>query len=321
MWWLALTAAVAGYGDPNDGYPSHAERELHVWTNAVRVEPTAFEDDYRDGGCSLEDFTRTEREPQRPLAWSSALNAAARGHTEDMRDNNFLSHSSSDGTSMGVRVSRFYGDYAIGENVAMGDYPSMFEVVGSGWMCSSGHRANIMASDWEEFGGGALGGYFTQNFGARGAPTHVMNMGVHLPEEPVAGDVTFLVDVTADTKVEQAFVVVNGASHPMDVIFGSKRSGLRVARVPFEEGCAVYWFETEVEGEAHRFPEDGAYAYGDCTFDDKKAGWLSAASLRKPGSPVAGSDVLDDEARGCQQSPGSAWWASWLLLLAVRRRR
>ena len=54
---LLLLAAVAGYGDPVDGFPSAEERALVLWTNAARVAPEAFTNDYREGGCSLRDFS------------------------------------------------------------------------------------------------------------------------------------------------------------------------------------------------------------------------------------------------------------------------
>jgi len=45
MVWLIVASglALAGYGDPVDSYPHPWERSLHVWTNAVRVDPEAFE--------------------------------------------------------------------------------------------------------------------------------------------------------------------------------------------------------------------------------------------------------------------------------------
>jgi hypothetical protein len=40
---FASLAAMAGYGDVDaEGYPSWAERDLHLWTNASRVDPEAF---------------------------------------------------------------------------------------------------------------------------------------------------------------------------------------------------------------------------------------------------------------------------------------
>jgi hypothetical protein len=47
---LGAAPARAGYGDVgDDGLPSAAERELHLWTNAARVDPAAFKADYNAG--------------------------------------------------------------------------------------------------------------------------------------------------------------------------------------------------------------------------------------------------------------------------------
>lgn len=98
---LLLAAALpasAGYGDVNaEGKPSWAERDVHIWTNAVRVDPEAFSSDYGAGGCSFERFLAGEQTPKPPLGYDPNLNDAARYHSTDMRDNNHFDHSSSDG--------------------------------------------------------------------------------------------------------------------------------------------------------------------------------------------------------------------------------
>jgi uncharacterized protein YkwD len=65
-----------------------------------------------------------------------------------------------------------YSDWtALGENIAAG-YPTPDAVV-AGWMASPGHRANILSTDFAEIGvgvvsgEGALGTYWTEEFGAR----------------------------------------------------------------------------------------------------------------------------------------------------------
>ncbi len=51
MIWMWSVVAMAGYGDPVSGLPSPEARAMHVWTNAVRVDPEAFQTDYLAGGC------------------------------------------------------------------------------------------------------------------------------------------------------------------------------------------------------------------------------------------------------------------------------
>ena len=91
-------------------------------------------------------------------------------------------------------MERFYESGFVGENIAWG-YPSPWSAQVEGWMCSSGHRANLMSPDYEELGTGVTGVYYTQDFGSRGADlsAHPIRMGAHTPFE-VLTQVTFLAD-------------------------------------------------------------------------------------------------------------------------------
>lgn len=97
------------------------------------------------------------------LRWHEAAAGVARGHSQDMLENNFFAH---DSPARGTLVERFkragISYRAVGENLAYGygDAPSAHE----GWMNSAGHRANILEEDWTHLGVGVAGQYFTQNF-------------------------------------------------------------------------------------------------------------------------------------------------------------
>lgn len=323
MWWM-LAAAWAGYGDASDGLPSPDERELHMWTDAARVAPKDFEQEYQRGGCRLSQFKAGERQPQRPLAWSLTLNDAARFHSNDMRRHNMVSHDSSDGTSADRRIARYYSGFTYGENVAAG-YGSPRTTVMEGWMCSSGHRSNIMLADWEEIGVGVAGSFMTQDFGARGIAIPVITMGSHRPEEPTNGSVTLAADVGG--AVDAVWAVVDGELHPLAVSWGSESQGIWEAVVSVAPGCHQYWFEAETAEGIERFPEDGAYGFGDCAFDDADARWVSREALQAPGGPLDGiedgtvsdGDVPAGEQRGCVQAPVGGLIPA-LLALASRRR-
>ena len=99
-----------------------------------------------------------------PLIWDNQLAAAARAHTLDMARGGFLSHSGSDGSNLGDRVTRHGFDWSrIGENVAAGQR-SPQQVIQS-WMNSPGHRQNILSPNFTHFGAGFLDNYWTQVFG------------------------------------------------------------------------------------------------------------------------------------------------------------
>lgn len=110
-----------------------------------------------------------------PLSANDKLVTAARGHSDDMAQNDFFSHTGSDGSSAGDRISREgYSWSRWGENIAAG-YTSPASVM-NGWMNSSGHRANILNCAYTEIGIGYIylandtgstnyRHYWTQDFG------------------------------------------------------------------------------------------------------------------------------------------------------------
>jgi len=87
----------------------------------------------------------------KPLTWDTMLKRAANGHSRDMAKNNFFSHTGSDGSSMGERISEAgYHWSAAGENIAAG-YSTVASVM-DGWIKSPGHCANIMSSRYKDIG-------------------------------------------------------------------------------------------------------------------------------------------------------------------------
>jgi uncharacterized protein YkwD len=86
-----------------------------------------------------------------PLAWNSLLLQAASGHSSDMAQNNYFSHTSLDGRTMVQRVvATGYTYTALGENIAAGQ--ATVESVITGWTNSPGHCANLMNSAFRDIG-------------------------------------------------------------------------------------------------------------------------------------------------------------------------
>ncbi|MER7925712.1 CAP domain-containing protein [Streptomyces sp. NPDC096057] len=106
----------------------------------------------------------------RALAVDPLLAAAAQAHSTDMVARAFYSHTSPDGSQPWDRAAAAGSRRrTIGENIACGQR-SPAEVV-EGWMNSPGHRANILKPDFTHIGiglagGGQMGTYWTQLFGA-----------------------------------------------------------------------------------------------------------------------------------------------------------
>ncbi|MFN3248584.1 CAP domain-containing protein [Roseibium album] len=123
-----------------------------------------------------------------PVASASQLNAAAQKHSEWMADGRRLDHTGSGGSSPWDRMkAEGWTEYPMGENIAYnpfnqsrpapGEYvpQKIIEDMHTGWMNSSGHRANILNAGYTMLGvGDAIGGhpsspdhstsYATQNF-------------------------------------------------------------------------------------------------------------------------------------------------------------
>ena len=103
-----------------------------------------------------------------PLAHDERLMDAARRHSTDMADGNFLDHTGSDGSNAGQRIDDTgYDWHTWGENIAYG-YPNPARVVDA-WMNSSGHRANILNPNFLHIGVGHVDDgvdFWTQDFAA-----------------------------------------------------------------------------------------------------------------------------------------------------------
>ncbi|MYZ07519.1 CAP domain-containing protein [Streptomyces sp. SID2999] len=101
-----------------------------------------------------------------PVELNSTLSKAAQDHSADMAAHNTMSHTGSDGSDPGSRITAAgYQWSAYGENVAYG-YATPEQVM-DGWMNSPGHRENILNCSYKEIGVGLAqpGDYWTQDFG------------------------------------------------------------------------------------------------------------------------------------------------------------
>ncbi|MFF3850634.1 CAP domain-containing protein [Streptomyces sp. NPDC002328] len=101
-----------------------------------------------------------------PLTVNAKLTKAAQDHSADMASHRNMSHTGSDGSDPGTRITRAgYTWSTYGENVAYGY--STPEQVMAGWMSSPGHKRNILNCAFKEIGVGLAqpGNYWTQDFG------------------------------------------------------------------------------------------------------------------------------------------------------------
>lgn len=102
--------------------------------------------------------------PAPALQWNTALTNAASLHSQDMANNGFFSHTGSNGSNAGQRITaQGYQWSTWGENIAAGQ-PSVTSVMDA-WMNSAGHCENIMNPYMQDVGvaciAGPAGGYST----------------------------------------------------------------------------------------------------------------------------------------------------------------
>lgn len=100
-----------------------------------------------------------------PLTIDTELFRLARLKSQDMKDNNYFSHTSPTyGSAFDMMKKAGIKYNTAGENIAMGQQTP--EAVMTAWMNSEGHRANILNSSYTKIGVGyvADGNYWTQMF-------------------------------------------------------------------------------------------------------------------------------------------------------------
>ena len=100
------------------------------------------------------------------LSLNDSLSAVAQKKAEDMKNNNYFSHTSPTyGSPFDMIKNAGISYKSAGENIAMGQKTA--EAVFNAWMNSSGHRANILSSKFTQMGIGVTDGstrYWSQMF-------------------------------------------------------------------------------------------------------------------------------------------------------------
>jgi uncharacterized protein YkwD len=106
-----------------------------------------------------------ERPSRCPLTVDDRLTASAQGHSSDMADQNYFSHTSKDGRTFDQRIKAAGYPRPGAENIAKGQRTAA-QVMES-WMDSPGHRDNILNCSYKAIGVAVdtRGFYWTQNFG------------------------------------------------------------------------------------------------------------------------------------------------------------
>jgi len=158
---LSLLAACGGGGGSDDAAPaggggaatpgsgSSTGTDVTCGLANFDVDALRLINQHRAAGASC--GSRGSFAPTSALSVQAQLTSAAYGHSRDMADNNYFSHTGLDGRTPGARVSAAgYSWSSVGENIAAG-YGSVQAVV-DGWMASDGHCANLMNPGFTQYG-------------------------------------------------------------------------------------------------------------------------------------------------------------------------
>ncbi|OLO40765.1 hypothetical protein BTR23_04640 [Alkalihalophilus pseudofirmus] len=111
------------------------------------------------------DFTNVIRQRHNlsSLTWDSEVSRVAYGHSQDMFENNYFSHTSPTYGELKDRLERDdVSFYFAGENIAA-QYVDGIEAV-EGWLNSEGHRVNLLNEEFTHLGVGVFEKFYTQNF-------------------------------------------------------------------------------------------------------------------------------------------------------------
>ncbi len=157
--------AACGGGDPLGSAPAGLSPNATASTCGLadfQATALARVNQYRAAGASCR--TAGTFAPAAALRWNTALTQAAEVHSQDMKANNFFSHTGSAGSTLAQRINATgYAWSAIAENIAAGQ-TTMDQVI-DGWMASDGHCANIMDPNLVDLGlvcvSGAAGNTYT----------------------------------------------------------------------------------------------------------------------------------------------------------------
>ncbi|MCE7794729.1 CAP domain-containing protein [Salipaludibacillus sp. CUR1] len=97
------------------------------------------------------------------LSWHEGAAETAYGHSKEMYEEEYFSHTSPEAGSLGDRLNSNEVVYSLaGENIAA-QYTDAIGAV-QGWLNSEGHRVNLLNDDFTHLGVGVHQTFYTQNF-------------------------------------------------------------------------------------------------------------------------------------------------------------
>jgi hypothetical protein len=266
---------------------------------------------YADFESDVIDLVNVERAAQglHPLSYDHSLATAAQDHSEDMGLQGYFSHTSLDGRTVPDRITAAgYSYNTYGENIACGQ-PTPEDVIDA-WMSSSGHKANILNSNFCDIGVGyayladsTYRHYWTQDFGRKtgvsscpGISTYSIAATAGLgggisPEGDVSvyqgGNVTFT--FTPDSGYSVVEVLVDGDAKNIATSYTFSDVG---SNHTIEVNFAINQFPPEADAGPPQIVEEGETV----TLDASQSSDTNGAVIIYEWAQISGSQVwLSDE--------------------------
>ncbi|GAM20499.1 hypothetical protein SAMD00019534_036740 [Acytostelium subglobosum LB1] len=291
-----LSPVANSYGEEDQSTPGHPlwnEREAHVLTNALRINPLqyakVFYESVMGAPIGPNVLTPAKYPPVHPIYFEFDLMHASLAHDNDMITNLTckVSHSDCNGTSMGDRLKKFISPTCnsfLGENMAMGMSGGLS--ANNLLICEKGappcltddlpfdkigHRDNLMSLQYRAMGIGLMPGqaksqysyYWTMDFSScranipTGFPVHG---GSHTFINSSVVYITNYYDVYGSSNVTEALIhFSNGQTYQMSLEYNSaaKFGQLWTYRPATVTECLGYSFEFKTTNGTYIYPTTG----------------------------------------------------------------
>eukprot|EP01133_Synstelium_polycarpum_P018242 gene18242-21827_t len=293
---LAISPSLQ-YGESTDnGFPTYVERESHVLTNAVRLDPTGYMTKYFPDKQTVPMLTPAKYPVAPPLYWDETTMNMARAHSVDMSSHNYFGHPDFNGTTVQNRLFGWQQKPCIrgfGENIQAGadtglkannlllceKYPTTLCTADG---VGDGHRVNIMKQSYVAMGIAlstmpktVYTQYWTMDFLTSTCikETSKVHSGSHTfvaPTKPIYMASWYFGSPPTSAKI---FIKSKAktASFDLTLNLGTKQQGIYSYQPATFEECQPYYYVFTLGKDVTRYPTTGSL--NTATKDSKCPSW------------------------------------------------
>ncbi|EPZ32534.1 hypothetical protein ROZALSC1DRAFT_26778 [Rozella allomycis CSF55] len=254
---------------------TYLERTIHTLTNAVRIDPKSYLNNFSNAGTGNCLYNGS---PARHLFWNMALTQSGRFHCTSMqRSPGCWQHDTCPSEcykfgscSWSSRIWSFYKKPAwIAENIYAGPI-SPVEIM-DGWIRSKmGHCENLLAASATELGVANSNNCVIQDFGGASNTDYnsALVIGSHVSPKLTSlntNNLLFLVTYVNDAPPSKIWIQIGQQARGLSLLYGSSNRGvyyfkLNDGNLLGNQSCQNYFFRViDTKGRNYRFPEKGRF--------------------------------------------------------------